>query len=253
MNRERTLRWIARILGCLLVLILLMPLLARFLVPAEILLSLAFGWWHFLKQNVAQITINWGMIATGLVCSALIVAMANGLLKSLFRYFQRGDADPSAGRWRWRWTICAYCDLWLLFVIAFGANGVLRHATWLFEYPEPWYQSDDAYIQLSMAESSINELLLDNDQDLQTVRKAFSLAKFGMERANHLAETFDAVFYGDKSNKVVAWLLIPRELASRGRGVFSLSVPGTTDRIRPISELPGAIAELDATYPPQVR
>ena len=233
-------------LGFLLLLIL--PPVAASPTPlGAIMTRLPFGWWHFLKRNFPQLTINWGMIGTGVVCSVLIIVLANWFLRALFQQFSRttsGSAPPR--RWLWRWTTCLYCAMWLLFGTAFGATGVLRHTTWLMEYHQPWYRMN-FFFELRIVDGFVRQLISENNEDLESTRKALRRKK-SIRGQTLVADEFNVIFYGDRSNKVVAYLIIPRDPQLLSKGKFGASMPGSNEFVRPSSELQQTIAIQDEAY-----
>jgi len=152
--------------------------------------------------------------------------------------------------WRWRWTIGLYAAVWLLFVIAIGATGVFRHATWLMDYPQPWYQERlSSYSEIRMIDVELEELLLENNQDVLSTRKGFLSKRSNRHQQTLMADEFDVIFYVDRRNKVAAYVIIPRSPQFVANGKFGVSIPGSDDWVRPISELQRTLADLDTTYP----
>lgn len=214
MKTKRLMAWICVVpLGLLMLLFL--PALAASRTPAgAVLTCLPLGWWHFLQRNLPQLTCNWNLIATGIICSALLVVVGNWLVGALFRQIQQSVCpDQPVKLWRWRWTIGMYAAVWLLFAIAFGATGVFRHTTWLMDYHQPWYQERiNSYIEIRMIDSMLQELLLENNRDIQATRKSFLSEKSYRRRQTLVADEFEVVFYADQSNKVAAYVIVPRNL-----------------------------------------
>src|SRR5262249_147406 len=139
--------------------------------------------------------------------------------------------------------------IWLLFTIAFGSAGVLRHATWLVQDPQPWYQIHTTpHLELRMAEGILQILLVEHDQDLESTRKALAAQTCYRHAQTLLTEEFNFIFYSDKSNRVVTYLIVPRNPRSLAKGEFQASSPGASELPRPISELHQTLAELDTTY-----
>jgi hypothetical protein len=247
-----------RVFGCicvallgLLFLFFLLAFAASPTTPGAVIRCLPMGWWHFLQRNTPLMSWNWGLIATGLICSVLVVAVGNGLLRALFAQLQQSrHSNQPLRHWPWRWTVCGYILVWLLFAIAFGATGVLRHTTWLMSYRQPWFQeSMHPYSSLKMADLDIRTLVLDTGGDLQATRKAFYSHPSYRRRQTLMVDEFDVIFYGDTSNKVAAYLMVPRRPQPESTGRFGASIPGAKELIRPISDLGTTIAELEAAYP----
>ena len=246
--------WTLSLVLAFIVCFLLMAAAAGPTLLAAFLRCLPFGWWHFIRQNLSQLTWNWDLIATGLLCSVLAIAIGHWLLRALFGRIQRvSRTTPPTRRWRWRWTICLYAGLWLLFVIAFGAGGVLRHMTWLIHYQEPWYRERmGSYIQVLRMDGEVQELLMENNSEFERTRRAFFL--MSPERRHRIGyEEFDVIFYPDVSNNVCAYVMIPRDAQQSARKFFGTWVSGESDMIKPIAELPQTISQLDAAYAPGER
>jgi hypothetical protein len=217
---------------------------------AALLRCLPFGWWHFIRQSLSQLTWNWDLIATGLLCSVLAIAIGHSLLRALFGRIQRVSRPATPiRRWPWRWTICSYAALWLLFVIAFGAGGILRHTTWLIHYHEPWYRERmGSYVQVRRMDGEVQALLMENNFEFERTRVAFfRMRPEGKHRIGY--EDFDVILYPDLSNNVSAYVIVPRHAQQSARKVFGASVSGVGGAmVRPISELQQTISQLDAAY-----
>jgi hypothetical protein len=249
MKPVRFIIWIWVILIGLLVLMGVLPLVGSPTLPGALLGCLPFGWWQFLRRNIPQMTWSWSLIATGLICSVFVLVLANTLLRALFYQFQKSRLPAQqVRRWPWHWTLCLYAGVWLLLAIAFGAAGVWRHSTWLMAYDKPWFQQRmSSYSGLRMADLLVRELILDNDEKLDATRKEFYSQTSYQRRQKLLADDFDVIFYG--SNKVAAYVIVPRDPTPGSKAKFAISAPGTSEVFKPISELQHAVAELDATYP----
>jgi hypothetical protein len=244
-------RLVVWFIGLLFFLFLVLPLAASRTPTGAVLTTLPFGWWRFLKRNIPQITCDWGLIGTGVICTVLVLLVGNWFLGALWGQVQkRPEANQAPRKWRWPWTVCLYAAVWSLFLIAFGAAGVLRHTTWLLHDNQPWYEERlNTYVELRMAESTVNELLLENSQDLEKARAAI-LAERGYRRTrNPLCEDFNVILYGDGSNKVAAYLIIPRMPQLRAKGDFAAAAADGRESIRPLSQLQDTLSKMDAKYP----
>ena len=214
--------------------------------------SLLFGWWAFLRRNLPQMTWNWNLIATGIVCSAGVIVVGNWLLASLFKQIQRTrHPERTARPWRWRWTMGLYVAVWLLFAIAMGATGVFRHTTWLLADDQPWFEErTHVYRELKDAATDLQMLLGDNP-GIETARKAFFKQPSLRSQQTLLADEFNVLFYTGRSNQVAACIIIPRTPQLLAKGEFATSLPETGEfKTRPLAELPQIIADMDAKYPP---
>jgi hypothetical protein len=108
-----------------------------------VLTKLPFGWWHFLKRNIPQLTYDWGLIATSVICTVGVLILGNCFMGALFRQFQKTQSsEKSPQKWRWSWSLAAYAAIWILFMIAFGAGGVLRHTTGCSNLPSRGTKKD---------------------------------------------------------------------------------------------------------------
>jgi hypothetical protein len=253
MNLPRLLRWLLGGLIALVLVVVVNGFAGYYPAFGAVVTHVPFGWWAFLRRNLPQLTWSWSLVLTGVVCSAAVMLIGHRLLQALIAPAgQRQSGSPSGPtrRWRWRWTASLYVALWLLFAIAFGATGVLRHTTWLMAYDGPWYQ-ERLYPQreLRFADFQLREVLMENNGDLDATRRAFPAKRQYRARRALLSEEFDALFYGDGSNHVTAYLIIPRNPELLVKGKFALSTPDGEHSLKPLSELPQTIAELDAAYP----
>jgi hypothetical protein len=250
-------KWIRRILWLvvsMLLLIIFLPLFARGIYPGDILTCLPDGWWFFLKRNIPQVTFNRGLVTTGVICSALALVLANWFMSNLCEQVQiRSQPGQPARKWRWRWSVGLYASIWLLFLIAFGAAGVWRHTTWFWNNNQPLYvERKNPYRELSFADDIISQILKDNHEDLQRTRKAILSGPNWRDQGNPLCEEYDVILYGDSRNQVAACLIIPRQLKSRAEGIFGFSDPQEEGLVKPLSQLPQLVSEMDGKYPIKV-
>ncbi len=251
MKAARSYRWFGVLVLTVLGLLLLLPLATGPTPLGGVLRCLPLGWLHFLQRNIPEVTFNWSLILTGVICSCLVVVLGNLLLRAVFTQVQcpAGPGQP-VRRWPWRWTLCIYALVWLLFMIAFGAAGVFRHTAWLIDYRGPWYRERlSHYSELRQAELTVHMLIQDEGEDLEQARKAFYSAPSEWQRTTLLADEFNVIFYGNSSNNVAAYLIIPRAPESSRDAQFVASIPGENELFRPLSELPSTVARLDNAYP----
>ncbi len=255
MNGRRFAFWIGGAIFSLLLFLFVLPLGMSSTIPGALVRYLPFGWWKFLERNLPQMSWNWSLVATGVVCSILVVALGNWLLAAVSRQLGRSAApNRPISRWQWRWTIGLYAAVWILFVIAFGAAGVLRHTAWLMAYDRPWYQPRiNPYVETMEAQMTIAQLVLDNNGDLEATCKEYRREASHLRRQYLMADEVNVIFYGDRSNQVAAYLIIPRGGESIPSGVFLASVPGTNRVLKPISELQSTVDDLDTRFPRAAR
>jgi len=246
-------RVIIGIIGFLVLLFFLLPIAASWTPLGAMLTILPVGWWRFLKRNVPQLTYDWGLIGTGIICSILVFLVGHWLMAALFGQFQkRSDAAKPPRQWRWSWTFGLYATVWILFLIAFGASGALRHTTWLLKVDQPWYEERlNYYTEFRMAEGMVEQLLLENDGDLERLRRAIVSEEAYRRSRNPLCEDFDFILYADGSNKVAAYLIIPRNPKLLAKGNFAVSSSDTSEFIRPLSQLQDTLTKMEKQYPPK--
>src|SRR5262245_2875795 len=89
--------------GCLFLLALLLPLLASPTSIGAMLKTLPFGWWHFLTRNIPQLSLDWGLITTGVICTAGVLLLGNWLMGTLYRQFQQTQSGSKPIR-KWGWS-----------------------------------------------------------------------------------------------------------------------------------------------------
>jgi len=105
----------------------------------QIVWYLAFGWIHFLVQNLASMQFNLALLAEGLACALALGVGTHYFCGWLYREAGASkEAPASTGRtWRWQWTACGLALLLLLFVAGIGTIGAIHQAAWLFNASEP--------------------------------------------------------------------------------------------------------------------
>ena len=245
----KLLRCIAWVVG-LLAAFLFLALLAGRLSPMQaVLIQLPLGWLHFLERNWPEITWNWNLITTGVFCSAGIVMLGHWLCASLLKHIHTWHAASAHRTWRWRWTLAGYVALWLLFAIAFGAAGVFRHVTWLMNYDRPWYEEKPHYFDADIVSRQLELLAVENDWNLEPTRKALLQQRSIRHGQLSLVEDFEVLFYGDLSNHVTAWVVVPRNYPARMKKSFSVRISDMESPLKPIAELSQTLSNLDATFP----
>jgi hypothetical protein len=188
-------------------------------------------------------TWNWNFIVSGIIYSALIIMLGNWLLSIMVSKVRIiVPAVPQV--WRWRWTLRGYAAIWLLFLIAFGAAGLNRHVPWLIHDDTPWYEARWNYNALGEADIDIQMMLDDNGSTVAAVRKAFSAQQ-------RMPEDFNVIFYGNQSNRLAAYIIVPRHLSPGPYANFLVSVGTNGREFKPMSQLPETVSNLDKMYPPQ--
>ncbi len=215
-----------------------------------ILTHVPLGWWHFLKRNLPEMTLNWRTVSSGIVFSALILIIANWLSGALFKQIQKSlKPDVVPYRWRWRWTVCMYAGLWLLFAIAVGSAGLFQQTTWLGKYHQPWYEAQPGKsFEFALAIHAIEDAVNEKDGDLAAVQKSLlAETNFMLPRRTLAIENYDVIFYKG-SNQIAAYLVIPRKLPSGTEGRFYVGYGGYKGSVKPLSELQKTTTELDTTY-----
>jgi hypothetical protein len=146
------------------------------------------------------------------------------------------------------WTP-TYVALWLLFAIAFGAAGVFRHTAWLMNYTRPWYERRPNHFDVDKVSRTIELLAAENDWNLPPTRKAFMHEQSIQHEQWPMVEDFEVLFYGDRSNHVAAWVVVPRSCPAWMKKDFCVRISDTNFPLKPMSELSQTISNLDATMP----
>jgi hypothetical protein len=217
--------------------------------PTQLLSSLAIGWWHFLRTNVPELTINWSLIGMALLCSVIVLGLGHWLLTTTYRPL--GRSGPHRRAWRWRWTLIAFAGLWLLFGVCLGAVGVFQHTSWLLGEQRPWYQPRvNLHMEFRIANADIQQLLSNNDGQLLQTRADFLGAanSSGGRSFQPWPALFDIIFYADPTNYVETYVLVPREESWPNADHFALSTPPTRFEVIPLSRLRATLAELDSRF-----
>lgn len=221
--------------------------------------SLAFGWWRFLQRNMSGLSLNGSVLVTGLVCSVAIILLGHWLCSVLFRQIQQSRVQSGTTRaWPLRWTICLYAFFWVLFLVAFGSAGVYRHASWLRSSGEPWYKARrgryNTYLELKQADLQIRVIMSDYS-NINEVKKEYGSTPSQMHQRGLINDWFDVLFYGDASNNVAAYVIIPRIPQKASNEIFAVWDRGSLgssdtegDLFHPMSELQQTIDKLDLKY-----
>jgi hypothetical protein len=244
-------RIIVGIFGILILLIFFLPLAASPTAIGAVLTSLPFGWWHFLKRNIPQLSYDPGLIATGVICTIGVLLLGNWFMGALFKPLQKPQASAESQRkWKWSWSLGVYAAIWILFLIAFGAAGVFRHTTWLLKSTEPWYEERlDSYTELRIADGTVQQLMIETDEDLGKTRRPI-LAERGYRGSRRpLCEDFDIILYGNGSNQVAGYMIIPRNPKLLAKGNFAAWTPESPGSILPLTKLQETISKMEAERP----
>ena len=245
----KPLRYISWLIGLLAAFLFLALLAGRPSPMQAVLIQLPLGWLHFLERNWPEITWNWALIATGVFCSAGIVMLGHWLCASLLKHTHTWHSASAHRAWRWRWTLAGYIALWLVFAISFGATGVFRHVTWLLNYQRPWYERRPQYYDVEIASRQLELLAFENDWNLEATRKALLQQPSFQHEQWSLVEDFEVLFYGDRSNHVAAWVVMPRNCPVWMKKSFSVRISDMESPLKPIAELSQTLSNLDATFP----
>jgi hypothetical protein len=230
------------ILYCVIVLVFLFLAVPFLLYPGPfraLIIYLPSGWWLFLQRNLSQITINWSLIFTAALCSLLIIFVGHWFMVQI----REG--------WKWRWTLCAYAAVWVLFAIAFGAGGLYRHTSWLLSDDHPWYVRRKWHgLDVSYVENCVRINIGGNDGDYEKCRREFLGGPFSTYGGGHIYEDFEVMIYGRTSNKITAWLVIPRGVQNVPKALFKFGQveDKPLSEFGPLSELPMKMSTLEKEY-----
>lgn len=95
---------------------------------------LVFGWFGFLRENLAALQPNPHLIVEALLCLAAL-----GVGSHYFcRWLYSAMAPQGARVWRARWTVLGLGLLFLLFAAGIGTIGLTHQAAWLIGAKEPF-------------------------------------------------------------------------------------------------------------------
>jgi hypothetical protein len=99
--------------------------------------TLLFGWMGFLAKVFAELTWNWMMIVTGVLCMGVFVVGFH-LTASWLRRTMLAEASP----WPWRWTVLVTAGVMLVFTASISVIGILHQSIWLVTSGEPALRSN---------------------------------------------------------------------------------------------------------------
>lgn len=209
---------------------------------------LAFGWVDFLRRNISEMTINWGLIATGLACSVGMLILAHAGLRLIYKQLPRRPQAPNLpNSGPWRCTVTFYGVLWLLFTIAIGGVGLWQSVLWLSRSNVSLYEIRRGQWDLKIAANAVRMADAMYDGDFEKVRAAV-LAQGEFWKNLQFHDNFEVLLFGDADGKVGTFIIIPRnpKLLAQGRFFYS-EIPN--DEFEPLSMLEQKLAEADAKYP----
>ncbi len=129
-NIFKTILIVVLVLPFLACLLSLMPML-EFMFASVVLLAI--GWVFFLVRVVPQLTVDWGMLLTGVMCLWLVGVGMHGLGRWAYHESKELVFQP----WRLRWSIAIVSVTILAFVAGIAMVGVAHQTAWLFSSPEP--------------------------------------------------------------------------------------------------------------------
>jgi hypothetical protein len=99
---------------------------------------LVFGWFGFLRENLAALEPNPRLIVEALLCVAAL-----GVGSHYFcRWLYAAMAPDAAVAWRARWTALGVGLLFLLFAAGIGTIGLTHQAAWLIGAKEPMFRDE---------------------------------------------------------------------------------------------------------------
>lgn len=235
---------VLRIIGWTLFVLFFFLFVAPFLLyppgpPLALILYLPSGRWFFLQRNLPQVAVNWSLILTGMLCSLFIIILGNWFMARIVE------------GWKIRWTLCAYAAVWVLFAIAFGASGLYRHTSWLLSDDRPWYVRRNWYRYDELYVENCVRIIIDgNDGDYEKCRREFLGGALSTYGGGQSYEDFEVMVYGKTTNKITAWLVIPRGVQNVPKAQFEfVRLRGEHGpEFKPLSELPTKMSALEKEY-----
>ena len=105
-------------------------------------LTVLFGWIVFLRDVVPQVTWNWELIATGVICLAIFVW---GFHRTA-TWMRQGASSAEVG-WRWRWTVTVTLGVTCFFTATIAVIGVLHQSIWLAKTEEPMLRYQNHFMR----------------------------------------------------------------------------------------------------------
>ena len=242
-------RLILVVFGLGLAALVLPPLVLSFPLTRAAATCLPLGWWHFIKRNAPLVTGNWIMIISGVVFSLLAILIADRFLNWLLSKSGLAPRPQGPRRlWRWQWSLGLYALIWILFIIAFGAGGVMVHTSWLLNSNAPLYEERlYSEVELYRAYGTIRSSLSDSE-DLEGARTSI-LAEHGIRGDRQsFCEAFGVILFSDANRRVLAYVIIPRDPRLVAQKKFAYSNPDGPCEFKHISTLPAVLSELEVKY-----
>ena len=208
----------------LLGLVLLILVGPSFYGPIELMLTLPFGWIHFLARTVPRIHWNWDLIGMAVVCVALILAGTQWFATWLTRSIQLARGTTGGWQWPWKWTWCGLVLLLVGFLVGMSVGGIVHQAGWITASPEPLMERKGfpaERMNMYQLEMALQTAIEESEGDLQKIRQA-ALDKGGEFRSRldgraTLLDSFHVLLITEPSGKCKGAIMISRDAKMRER------------------------------------
>lgn len=202
----------------------------------EMIFTLAFGWFQFLRRVLPEVTLNPASIGMVVICSGLLLWGTQRFCCWLYQSFRvRQPAEsvwPSA--WPWRWSVGIYCGLWLLFLTSMSVTGITHQIGWLVRSEKPIIENrrPRERWELKRMADQVSESCQQAGWEAQTVRMVCEVAfeKYGPRRVDSTGERFHVVFIETKLGTTDAVFIAHRESELRDKYGYQRVTPnGVTE------------------------
>jgi hypothetical protein len=110
--------------------------------PFDFLGALLIGWMLFIANVVPKMTVDWGGVATALVCLTCLAFGVHHVCGWLYGHFLRNKypAPADTPHWRRSWTFVLLAGVVLMFLAGVSAVGLVHQSVWLATSPEPMWR-----------------------------------------------------------------------------------------------------------------
>jgi len=216
--------WVLSAFGLLVLLLMAAPMIEPSLV-------LAFGWVEFLRRTLSAMSWNWDLVGMGVLASAGILLLAQGLLGGLFDKVAMNR--NLRYRWSWRWTCTGFVGMLLLFLVGMAAGGIAHQVGWLMATNQPmmkvkrgrWQDVADMRLLDGAILQMAGEIHMGN---LREVRRSLESSVRDVSSTTPLLQSYQVLLVTTNGETVTGRLIFPRDGQMRGKvgGYFSFDSGG---------------------------
>ncbi len=203
----------------------------------EMIFALAFGWFHFLRRVLPEVTLNPASIGMVVICSGLLLWGTQRFCSWLYLSIRSRQPAESVwpSTWPWRWSVGIYCGLWVLFLASMSVTGITHQIGWLVRSEKPIIENMRGLRERWELKRVADQLSASCQQagwEAQTVRMVCEVAfeKYGARRVDSSAERFHVVFIVSKPGTTDAVFIAHRESELRDKyGYHRVTPNGVTE------------------------